>query len=119
MCRMVKFLLMVQICIEFDDVDGKRYKAVFSPYQAIKVTTEDCVDCMDVERFLKSESLSSGRYQRHILEVENSEWVKQLKKNLKENDDGATFMDSARHFILDLRDDLVEIIAQNFELSLA
>ena len=64
------------IIIEFDDINEKRFKAVFKPYQAIKVIT---ADCFDKEVLLSDENLESGRYQRHILEVENSEWIKELK----------------------------------------
>ncbi|MCH5163649.1 MAG: hypothetical protein J1F36_01385, partial [Clostridiales bacterium] len=61
--------------------------------------------------------LTSGYYQRHILEVENSEWINQLKYSLMQRDEDATFMDKARHFIFDLRDNLIEIIAWNLEVN--
>ena len=104
------------VTIDFDDVNEQRYKIIFTPYQAVKVTT---ADCFDKDILLTSETLESGRYQRHILEVENSEWIEQLKKALKENDENATFIEQARHFIIDLRDKIFEIVANDFELNSA
>lgn len=102
------------VTINFDDANEKRYKIMFKPYQAIKVTT---ADCFNKDILLTRENLESGRYQRHILEIENSEWIMQLKKTLKENDEKAAFMEKARHFIIDLRDNIVEIVAYGFDLD--
>ena len=102
------------IVIELDDVNENRYRMVFKPYQALKITT---ADCFDKDILLIRESFELGIYQRHILEVENSEWIMQLKKALKENDEDASFMKESRHFIVDLRDNILEISAVDFELS--
>ena len=102
------------VTIDFDDVNEQRYKIKFTKYQSVKITT---ADCFDKDILLTSETLESGRYQRYILEIEKSEWIEQLKKRLKENDENANFMEQSRHFIIDLRDKIIEIVANDFELS--
>ena len=102
------------VTIDFDDVNEQRYKIKFTKYQSVKITK---ADWFDKDILLTSETLESGRYQRYILEIENSEWIEQLKKILKENDENANFMEQSRHFIIDLRDKIIEIVANDFELS--
>ena len=102
------------VTIDFDDIYERRYKIQFIPYQAIKITT---ADCFSKDILLTSETLESGRYQRYILEIEDSQWIDQLKKTLKAVDKNAIFMEKARHFVLDLGDEIVEIVASDFELK--
>ena len=45
------------------------------------------------------------------MEVKNSSWIYELTKTLKMHDHDAQFMDQARHFLLPLQDDFLEIIA--------
>ena len=106
-------------CIFLDDINEKRWKIVFKVYQAMKITTVDCVNyekgyfddfCYQKEN---QPYLSSCRY---ILEVVDSEWIKELKKALLLNNSEANFMDKARHFVLPLYDNHIEIIAWDIEI---
>lgn len=103
-----------KIVIELDDKSEKRYRLTFSPIQAQKIIT---IDCADSNSFFSEECLICGKYQRFLLEVVESEWIKQLKSDLKKNDENANFMDKSRHFVLDLRDIIVEIVAWNYEIE--
>lgn len=102
------------VTIDFDDIYERRHKIQFTPYQAIKITT---ADCFRKDVLLTDETLASGRYQRYILEIENSQWTDQLKRALKEIDENASFMEHARHFVLDLGDEIVEIAASGYALK--
>ena len=92
-----------EFIVEFDDVTEKRISLEFGSHQAIKITT---IDCFDVNSLL-----INGRLERRVLEVIDSEWVKELKKELWSHDHTATFMDKAHHYVLPLGDNIVEIIA--------
>ena len=105
--------------ILLDDANEKRWKLKIKVFQALKITTIDCV-CfelgdIDEECFVPSESFPL--FKRHILEVIDSEWIKELKKSLSKNDPNADFMDKARHFVLPLYDNHIEIIAWDIELT--
>lgn len=102
------------VTIDFDDIYEQRHKIQFIPYQAIKITT---ADCFRKDVLLTDETLASGRYQRYIPEIENSQWTDQLKRALKEIDENASFMEHARHFVLDLGDEIVEIAASGYALK--
>ena len=102
------------VTIDFDDIYERRHKIQFTPYQAIKITT---ADCFRKDVLLTDETLASGRYQRYIPETENSQWTDQLKRALKEIDENASFMEHARHFVLDLGDEIEEIAASGYALK--
>lgn len=102
------------VTIDFDDIYERRHKIQFIPYQAIKITT---ADCFRKDVLLTDETLASGRYQRYIPEIENSQWIDQLKRALKEIDENASFMEHAGHFVLDLGDEIVEIAASGYALK--
>ena len=90
-----------RIIVEADDLDEKPFKLIFSPHQAVKLTTVDCL-CLP-------KGLSIIGF--NIMEVENSSWIEELKGNLSEIDANANFMDKARHFLLHLGDNILEVIA--------
>ena len=48
-----------------------------------------------------------------VMEVLNSSWIAELTRSLKRVDETATFMGKARHFILPLQDDFLEVVAWN------
>lgn len=109
-------------CILLDDVNEKRWKIVFKVYQALKITTMDCANLnffkggdFDDACFVDGESHSVFR--KFIMEVEDSKWIKELKAILKKSDPRADFLDKARHFLLPLYDNVIEIIAWNLVLE--
>lgn len=101
------------LTVEFDDEFFRRCKAVFSPVQSFKCTTADC--------FCKKELVScrecfkNGVYARYILEDNDSKWIRGLRKNIIDKTDD--FTKRARHFVLDLRDDILEVVAFNMEIT--
>ena len=101
--------------IYFDDISEKRWILSFNVIQAIQITT---IDCFDIEPFIIKESISNGIYHRHILEIEESDKIKELKGKLKQHDEKASFMEKSHHYLLILDDDILEIIAwDNYELE--
>lgn len=95
--------------VEFDDVNEQRWKFIFNPYQALKITTIDCIDTIPL--------LIGGRRPLNVLEVNNSTWITYLKEELLKKDSEANFLDKARHYIFPFQDNIIEIVAwENYEI---
>lgn len=90
-----------QVELSLDTADEQRQHFVFRPYQAIRVTTEDC--------FLASPD--SGLHKGGVFVVEDSPWLLELRKALSQIDRGATFLDRSHHYVIPSGDDIVEVIA--------
>jgi hypothetical protein len=101
------------IKIILDDIYEKSKCLIFKPYQAIKITTVDCADLSFLETY--PELFPSGIYQRYLLEETESSWIPKLRESLVVPDDD--FLIQSRHFILDLRDNIVEIVAWDIQIS--
>ena len=99
------------IIVYLDNINEERFKLVFNVCQGLKVTASDCVS---YSSFKNDFCFSDGIYHRYILEVEDSGWVRQLKKDLTDRD--ATFLERSRHFILPLQDVVIEILAYEIEI---
>ena len=52
-----------------------------------------------------------------LVEVVESEWMEQLKKVLQINDERADFTNKARHFMIPLYDDFLEVVSWNVTYS--
>jgi len=94
--------------ILLDDVAGNRYKISAKPYQAIKIVAIDCVSSVD---YHNDYCFRDGRYHRHILQIENSDFLNTLRETASEHD----FLEKSRHFVLPLQDNIIELIA--YELN--
>ena len=53
--------------------------------------------CFDVSILIERVELHKNPYKRYILEVIDSPWIESLKRELKERDENATFMEKAHH----------------------
>jgi len=95
------------VAVEVDDKEENRVRILFLPYQAIKITTTDC--------YIPPRNLSV--IPRVVVEVVNSPWLDELRANLFRIDEAAKFMDKARHFLLPLQDDFLEIAAWEITLE--
>ena len=91
------------VVVEADDEAEKRIELLFQPYQALRVTTADC--------FVLPKGVSI--VPQTVVEVVGSEWIAALKVNLRQVDETAKFMEKARHFIVPLQDDFLEVVAWN------
>jgi hypothetical protein len=89
------------VTLALDDVDEHRCSLVFSPYQAVRVTTQDC--------FVPPPD--SGFARGGLFVVEGSRWIDDLRSALAEVDRFATFLDQAHHFVVPSGDDIVEVVA--------
>jgi len=96
-----------QVSVELDNEQEKRISLVFCPYQAMRVTTSDCYFLPDGVALLPNT----------VMEVLDSSWIAQLTKDLKQIDETATFMYKARHFIVPLQDDFLEVCAWDIRVS--
>ncbi len=101
--------------ILLDDVNEKRWKLNIKGFFAIKITNVDCVYIP--KGYYDEYCLQDGIFRRYILEVEDSEWIKQLKKDCKKNKCGDSDMDGVRHFLLPLYDHYIEIVALDIQLE--
>ena len=90
-----------KVIVEADDINEVRVRLTFSPYQAIKMVTADCFDLPDGMSIIP----------QAIMEIENSEWLSELRFALELTDIDADFMDKAKHFLLPLEDDFLEVVA--------
>ncbi|AQY51481.1 hypothetical protein PWEIH_14896 [Listeria weihenstephanensis FSL R9-0317] len=99
----------MSICVALDDVTEKRCSIRFSPFQAFRITT---VDCVLMETFL-----IDGRKPAYLLEDVDSSWIRGLKKELNRNDGGADFLDKAHHYVFAFQDNVIEIVAWGFEVE--
>ncbi|URN93492.1 MAG: hypothetical protein NAG76_16875 [Candidatus Pristimantibacillus lignocellulolyticus] len=90
------------ISLYFDDSEEVRWKVDICPYQAVRVTTIDCIDTVDY--------LVNGTRSFNILEVIDSNWVKLLKQTLSEIDETANFLDKSHHYVFPFQDLVVEIV---------
>ena len=95
------------IRVELDDADSNKIALKFQPYQALKVTTQDC--------YLEEEG-DTGAGDR-LLYQQTSAWLNELKAALHRNDQTANFMDKAVHFIIPAGDDVLEIAAWKIEIT--
>ncbi|MCA8937442.1 MAG: hypothetical protein KDB68_14690 [Planctomycetes bacterium] len=89
------------VVVELDDENDKRIRLVFDPRQAIRVTTSDC--------FILPSDLTI--IPQVVVEVLESEWIAELRSNLRKIDAGADFMDRAHHYLIPLQDDFLEVVA--------
>ena len=98
------------VIVEFDDIDERRRRFCFSPYQAVRIVTADCADYDFIP-----DDIPIGEYKRYICEVCDSKWIRELKNELKECDPDATFLDNARHFIFNMGESVLEVVATEVE----
>lgn len=95
--------------IEFEDVAEKRWRVEFKIVQAWKITT---FDCFDLELLDTNESLDeNGKNHHYLLEVNDSQWIKELKKELNARDNNAKYLQESHHYILPLGEEIIEIVA--------
>ena len=92
-----------RVVIEADDEHERRFRLLFEPYQALRVVTEDCFDTPGGLAIIP----------QTVVEVKDSRWVHELQSILVRNDHQATFLTKARHFLLPLQEDFLEIVAWN------
>lgn len=96
-----------KVIVEADDVNEARIRLTFSPYQAIKMITFDCFDLPDGVSIIP----------HTVMEIKNSQWLHELRIISKLTDCEAGFMDKAKHFLLPLEDDFLEIVAWSVEVE--
>lgn len=90
-----------RVIVEADNDQEQRIRLVFEPYQAVRMITADCFEVPD------GVSITP----QSIVEIKDSTWIDALRNTLKITDCEADFMDKARHFLLPLQDDFLEVVA--------
>ena len=101
------------ISIEVDDINETRHRLIFKPYVAYRVTSIDCVSSKD---FYNDYCFRDGRYHRHILKVENSEWINDLKS--KTGKLNGSFLNQVNHYVLPLQDIVIEVLANDIVVQI-
>lgn len=105
------FMNTYSIDITLDDINERRFKITAKPYQAFRST---CIDCLSSEDYYNEYSYRDGRYHRHVLLIEDSPIIAELRSGLV--DTTASFLDDARHYVLPLQEILIDIITTNFTI---
>lgn len=93
--------------MEVDDEEERRIRFTFQPYQAVRVVTADCY----------SPPAALWIEPQVISEVFDSEWIDQLQRACSRVDETANFMERARHFLVPLQDEFLEIVAWDVKWS--
>jgi hypothetical protein len=75
----------------------QHWELTFHPYQAIRVTTEECIWNVG--------TLSGAPQKGGFFEALDSDWIKALGKGK------IHFLEKSRHFIVSTYDDVIEIVA--------
>ena len=101
--------IATKIIVAVDDENEARIKLAFQPYQAMKLVTADCFDFPDGMSIIP----------QTIIEIRNSTWIDELRNSLWLTDHNADFMDKAKHYLLPLQDDFLEIVAWSVEVESA
>lgn len=89
------------VILEVDDLNEHRTRLCFKPYQAIQITTADCFESPGGATVIANT----------LVEVRPSAWIERLTEQQKRIDETATFMKRARHFLVPLQDDFLEVVA--------
>ena len=94
-----------KVFVELDDASEKRLQIVFSPMQALRVTTADCFSARSATSFVPQK----------MTEVRESTWIRELRGTLRKVDEGANFLDRSHHYLIPGQDEIIEIVAWSFE----
>lgn len=98
--------------IDLDDIMEERYRIIVNPYVAFKIVTSDCVHYGE---FSNDYVFRDGRLHRHILEIEDSEWIQDLRTDI--TDAHSSFLQNVRHYVLLLQDNVIEIVAESLSIE--
>jgi len=94
--------------IFLDDINENRYRISAGPYQAIRIVS---IDFVSSEDYYNKFCFRDGRYHRHILQIEKSDFLSELIKMTSNTD----IISNAKHFAFPLQEILIEIIV--YELN--
>ena len=94
--------------LNVDDVNEESYKLVFLPFQALKIRT---IDCVDIFEYFCEDCKYDGVYHRNIFEIVGSNWIEELKLQLKNNDEQANFLENAKHYMITTDSNIIEVIS--------
>lgn len=95
------------VIVEADDAEERRIQLVLRPYQALRMTTTDCF-------LIPVGAVFDPRF---VIEVLDSEWISDLKRSLSRVDKTATFLNNARHFLIFLQEDFLEVVSREITAS--
>lgn len=87
--------------VELDDLNERRVRLIFWPYQAVRIITADCFESSQEDSLLPNV----------VSERRSSPWIQKLLERQRRIDATARFMEKARHFLVPLQDDFLEVIA--------
>ncbi len=96
-----------KIIVEADDENESHIRLTFEPYQALRITTFDCFSRPDGKPIIP----------QTVMEIQNSTWIDELRNTLKLTDCDADFLDNAKHYLLPLEDDFLEVVSWSVEVE--
>ena len=98
------------IKISFDDINENRYEIIVKPYQALRITT---IDCVSAQEFYNDYCYRGGRFHRHILQIDNSEYLKELIAK----SENADFIKNSKHYLLPMQDIIIEFVSDRYQIQ--
>jgi hypothetical protein len=97
-----------QVEVDADDADERVLRFSFDVYQAVRVRSIDVFVPPD------------GQFQAfHVVEVQRSPWIEELRADLAQVDHTADFLDRSRHWLMHCGDDVVEVVAWEMSWAVA
>lgn len=106
----------IGLSVSLDDVNGKRWQLNFKNYAAMKATLVDYIDCSADDDF-DEYCYRDDYFHRHILEVVDSEWIKETKQACMRNMKNVDDIENLKHFILPLYEQYLEILADEIMIT--
>lgn len=98
-----------QLIAEFDDIHEQRVRLIFKGIRGLRVMDDDCIT--DYSLVMVGDTAP-----RHLLEMEPSAWKEDYVSRIAIKHI-ILRVEAFRHFILPLRDYVVEILADDFSVS--
>ena len=97
-----------QVEVEADDAEERVLRFSFDVYQAVRVRSIDLFVPPD------------GEFPAfHVVEVQRSPWIEELRADLAQVDHTAHFLDRSHHWLMHCGDDVVEVVAWEMSWAVA
>jgi hypothetical protein len=96
-----------QVQVDADDADERVLRFSFDVYQAVRVRSIDV--------FPRPDQFHAF----HVVEVQRSPWIEELRAALAQVDHTADFLDRSHHWLMHCGDDVVEVVAWEMSRAVA
>lgn len=109
-----------KVVIFVDDVNECRWKITFITTIAMRMLSVDIgynFNSKDFKMYYYKDSEGTMRFHNYIFEIDNSNWINALKKEVSKNMNIFYDLDKSKHYLVVFYDYELEIIANRIELE--